>query len=70
MKKPIPPCKPDCPKRKLGCRSECPDWPIYEAEQAEYRKEQEEAYRYKQEFSRYREETYQRNKRARGEKAK
>lgn len=30
--KPLPPCKPDCSKRKVGCRSECDGWQKYQAE--------------------------------------
>ena len=44
MTKPNAPCKingVDCPKRVLGCRTDCPEWQRYEAEQAEYRKEKD-----------------------------
>lgn len=29
MKKPMPPCGKNCPKRVLGCHSTCPEWAKY-----------------------------------------
>lgn len=31
-RRPIHPCPPDCKKRKVGCRSTCPEWVEYEAD--------------------------------------
>jgi hypothetical protein len=33
--KPQSPCY-QCPKHKLGCRTDCPEWAVFEKAQAEY----------------------------------
>lgn len=34
----INPCVKDCPRRKLGCRTDCPDWAAAQAEREKIRK--------------------------------
>ena len=70
MKKPNPPCGPNCPMRVLGCRSTCKEWQKYEAEMAVYRKEAERTYLQNEAYCRYREERYEHHVRAKGERRK
>ena len=41
MKRPTPPCGKVCELRTAECKLTCCKWKMYEAEQAEYRRERE-----------------------------
>lgn len=53
MVKPKPPCTPDCGKRQLGCRNDCPDWKKYEQDKAEYRAARDVEYKCYSAYSAY-----------------
>lgn len=39
MKRPMPPCGKDCPKRHTGCHNECDPYKVYEKESNAFRDE-------------------------------
>jgi len=39
MKRPMPPCGKDCPKRRAGCHSECEPYRVFEMQSEAFRNE-------------------------------
>jgi len=39
MKRPMPPCGKDCPKRRAGCHSECKPYRVFEMQSEAFRNE-------------------------------
>jgi hypothetical protein len=71
MRKPKPPCPPDCGKRQVGCRKDCEAWQEYERQQAEYRQEKDTQIRHIKDVIEYKKdfrETALRKKKIRGRK--
>ena len=43
MRRPMPPCGKDCPKRRAGCHSECEPYRVFEKKNAAFRDERRKA---------------------------
>ena len=43
MRRPMPPCGKDCPKRRAGCHSECEPYKVFEKQSETFRNEKRKA---------------------------
>ena len=43
MRRPMPPCGKDCPKRRTGCHSECEPYRVFEKQSETFRNEKRKA---------------------------
>lgn len=65
MKHPKHPCPRVCPKRKVGCRTECEAWQKYEKEYKEFMTEKKEQYERSNELTQFRADMVDKSRRER-----